>query len=95
MTLPIARNRPTTPVTPETAIEEGYGNAFVLSRMSIELVLAKVRTSGNVKVKLANPRLLGPSWSWSTAVTVPAFVPLAVKLKGRLTIGKPPGCKGP
>src|ERR1051326_532439 len=86
----------TGPVTPDTAMTRGYGEAGLWSRMLMKLALENVCDARwpSGKLKLAAPRLFGPSWSCRVAVIVPPHEPVAVKVKGRVTAG-PPGASAP
>ena len=50
--------------------------------MLIWVVLAKLLLGPRTKLLLSVPRLAAPSWSWSAAVMVAPFAPLAVKVNG-------------
>src|SRR3989442_14497321 len=88
----------TEPVTPETVIVDGYGLPGPLSGVVIGFgfknVFVILDIAPSRKVFVTMPRLLGPSCSWRTAVSMAAQLPLAVKGKGLLVAG-PPAVKAP
>src|SRR5439155_395442 len=56
-----------------------------LSGMLMGLELARLSFGPRTKLLLTVPRLAVPFWSWSVAVMVAPFTPLAVKVNGLVT----------
>ena len=71
---------PTSPVTPETKMVDGYGEAAPLSGITITSLEANDVTFGSVKVKLTV--LETSPLNCSVTTIAPPLVPLAVKLNG-------------
>src|SRR5262245_18433677 len=83
----------TVPMRPETEMVEGYGVAEPTLGMVIAPVLENKLVAGgaepSVNVLVIEPKLIAPSWSRRTAVSVPPHVPLAVNVNGVVTEAQP------